>query len=519
MSILKVLFPSLDKRNELHNALKVYWNPYTKKDSSEKYKLKKSFGYPYESIEKMRLIQRFFNIIQMLVIGGVALLYAGSMLGWFMGVALALMAVANEFVDNENITAADVEVDISSSDNTEEAQSRKLKKYGRAYLISSFSLLFMVMIQTSLRMTTMITNALINFGVYNGKFSQGNFIWPICALVIGLCSGVSDVFISLISHIKYYHKALFSRLGTQHKTEAKKQTLGKDAAIVDNKKYFSWVFTGICFLIFKPLTCIKHYLWGKGPLDVATILKPYFAFLSKIFFPFNSLKSTDFYLFLTMVSSALLYFFCEFFNMKTLLEQIIKLGICPLSPPIVVFLAFVYGSIAYINQLALWGYNNFKFLKNNESLNNTFEGNFSWVNILTLGPYTRKFIFYLRVYSLCVIDLFSLLVLTPRKSIFSTLFFIILLISTTINKQIILHFQSREENGIDAKDRFNSFAKILFTSFDRLSFKTFRIGSKNLFNNSVNSMQLCAKRMMPEQLIKAVSPKKTRQSGHPMLKN
>ncbi len=482
----------------------VYWEPYDKNDTKAgSPQLKKLYAYPKNTIQYMQHLQRIFNIIQMIVIGFLALAYAGSILGWPLGIVMALMAVANEFVDNENITAAEVDEDLPNEETDEDKlklqQTDLLNNSGKTYFLGSIGILLMVVVQTSIRMATMVINALINFGCYRGNINSDNFKWFMFAIVVGLCSGVSDFFIAIISHLKYWHKALFSTLEPNSQyTEDKKDSSDNSLdskSVIDTLSPF--------------LKDIKTSLFKDNSLNVATVLKPYFSFLANI--PIPGLKNsepTDFYLFMTMITSASLYFFAEFFNMKTILERTVLLGVYNLSPSFILLSAFVYGSIAYINQLTLWGYNNIKFIKGNDALKDEFKDNFSWLETLKLGPYTRRFIFYLRVYALCAGDLFSLLVLSPRKSFFSTLFFVILLISSTINKQIILHFQSRPEKDNMDNDWFNNYAKSFFTASNNISFDTINHHYSSLQSWALNVVKTQAKKL-PDNVKEHLSPVKS----------
>ena len=185
-----------------------YWKPVNADRS-----VKKDFAYSEKSIEQIRVYQRFFNLIQMFIVGGVALAYLSSMIGLVAGTIFAFMAIANEFVDNENITNSNVKDDLSADKVDKKVQIDNALKKGPWLFSLSLVLVVSVLIQTTLRMSATVMNAIISFGFYRpGHYNSSSFWWPMFALFAGLSSGISDVLISFISHLKYCHKVLFSKV-------------------------------------------------------------------------------------------------------------------------------------------------------------------------------------------------------------------------------------------------------------------------------------------------------------------
>lgn len=353
------------------------------------------YTYPRKTMNDIQIFHRIFIVVQLLGIGIVSIGWMGQLgaviglpthVGIGIGIFLAISAVFQEFVDNDVITDPTVNVD-----NAFDANQQKGFYQSRYFLWAIMSLMIgLGAFQSFIRYESFMANALVDFGL------KASMPWLYNALVylVAGCSAMALMTLMVICYLKLFHRVLIK--------DYSNDTGFNEAEIADGVEHSNGVVP-------------RFMTWLNQKVDF------------------------DFFMFMSMIFGSMIYFGAEFANVCAILYAFF-----PLMPTWqIIAISALNGTITFTNQMMLWGYNNKKFFVEHLRENGGKEMQFPWLDKLQCGMYVRRFVFYLRDFLLCVVDVMNAMLLVSMaygKSLGISLIFI-----SMINAWVKTYFQSCEE--------------------------------------------------------------------------
>ncbi len=381
-------------------------------------------------------IARVSNVIFCLCLAVISSCYTAASLGWIVSISLILITVANEAID----------MFVQTNPRVEGAS--KLPK-----IVSNMNLQkrpIMSFIAAALLIIMGVWNQAVRFFMFGSNFLLNQSFFTVSALqaVYGAAAlAVTSVLFCLCNFVLNFRKFWLNEIV---KTSSIRSDLEDQNQVETEKQTPAAPSNSMLARIFAP---VQSFFVSMGQ----SIKGFYIRSLNQNTAWFDRLVG------LSMLCGSVLYFIADYTNLVNLSVAFAASSVSfhpaiqfmfgwlvrrDLLPYRIMPAALLHGSIAWLNQMVLWGFNNKKFhasnLSDKERSGKTKE--LGWISLFHLGPNTRRITLYGRELICCLVDIVNSMIVVP---LIGFQLGVLSLIATMLCRWIVYYFQSREEN-IDA---------------------------------------------------------------------